>query len=66
MQDLILGLQSDDYDRYGNAIAAIPDVLASNPNDIEIMGPELCQFLFRCQNKFELEGFWEKKYEGLI
>ena len=59
-----MGLQSSDFDRYSTAINSLENLKENN--DLDIMAAELLQVVFRAQNKFETEGFLEKKYKGLV
>jgi hypothetical protein len=54
-----MGLQSQDFHRYSLSISSITSLVCQNPNDLDILTPELLQVLFRAQNKFEVDGFLE-------
>jgi hypothetical protein len=67
IQDLILGLQSDDHDRYTTAINEMEQFIRDvDSNDLDAMCSELMQNVFRAQNKFELDGFVETKYKAIV
>lgn len=67
IQDLIQGLQSDDYDRFSLAIDSMQDLITNQQsNDLDTMCSELIQNMFRATNKYEEADFLEKKYKAIV
>ena len=67
VQDLILGLQSDDHDRYTIAVDCMEELITNqNSNDLDVMCSDLIQNMFRATNKFEEADFLAKKYKAIV
>jgi hypothetical protein len=67
IQDLILGLQSDDHDRYTIAVDCMAELITNqNSNDLDVMCSDLIQNMFRATNKFEEADFLAKKYKAIV
>jgi len=58
LYDCLLGLDSENPQRYQYSLEFCENIIRQNPMDLNIYSKELCQKLMRADNKFNFENFF--------
>mmetsp|Transcript_21329 Transcript_21329/g.15308 ORF Transcript_21329/g.15308 Transcript_21329/m.15308 type:complete len:90 (-) Transcript_21329:676-945(-) len=66
LSDLLLGIVSEDFERFKIAFESAESLIRSQQsNDLQLMATELLWTIFRTNDKFSMEKFLDLKYAAI-